>query len=114
MQRDPRASVLDMIQAAERAMEFVATLDRPGFLLDEKTRYAVWARIVITGEAVRRLPSECTGQYADVPWTAIAGMRHRLVHGYDVIDWEIVWTVVREELRKLLPMLRRSVPPSAE
>ncbi len=107
MRRDPRVALLDMIQAAERATAFVREHRRETFLGDERTCYAVWAQIVILGEAVRRLPEEWQAQHDSVPWSSIAGMRHRLVHGYDIVDREIVWTVATRELPELLPELRR-------
>jgi uncharacterized protein with HEPN domain len=45
-------------------------------------------------------------------WTAIAGTRNRLVHGYFDIDADIVWKTASEEipeLRRALESLLKSV-----
>ena len=34
-------------------------------------------------------------------------MRHRLIHGYFVVDYEIVWQIVKEELLDLKANLNR-------
>jgi uncharacterized protein with HEPN domain len=34
-------------------------------------------------------------------------MRNQIVHGYDSIDFEIVWNVVQQELPPLVPLLER-------
>jgi len=34
-------------------------------------------------------------------WHEIIGMRHRLVHGYRAVSFEIVWAVTKEELPAL-------------
>jgi uncharacterized protein with HEPN domain len=36
---------------------------------------------------------------------AIIGFRNRLIHGYDLVDDEIVWKIVREKM----PILSREV-----
>jgi uncharacterized protein with HEPN domain len=41
-------------------------------------------------------------------------MRNHIVHGYDVIDWEIVWTVVHEDLPPLVPTLERMLAEMPE
>jgi uncharacterized protein with HEPN domain len=40
-----------------------------------------------------------------LPWPAIVGMRHRIVHAYFQIDTETVWKTATEEL----PALRNAV-----
>lgn len=47
------------------------------------------------GEAVRRLPAELLeSRRTDPVWRRAIGMRHRLAHQYDAIDYELVWQVV--------------------
>jgi len=56
----------------------------------------------ILGEAVKRLPAELRVAYPAVPWRLVAGVRDRLSHGYDEIDYEILWNAVHEDLPDLL------------
>lgn len=109
MRHDPLVSVIDMIQAIQRALDFAHGRGRTEFLSDTMLRYAIWAQIVILGEAVRRIPEEWKEKRNELPWNAIAGMRNRLVHGYDVIDWEIVWAVATKEMPNLLATLRKAL-----
>ena len=34
----------------------------------------------------------------DIPWSLVSGLRHRLVHDYDGINWSIIVDVVFEEM----------------
>jgi uncharacterized protein with HEPN domain len=45
-----------------------------------------------------------------VPWKAIAGMRDRLLHGYDDVDLELVWKTVDEDLSPLVEQLKALAP----
>lgn len=56
----------------------------------------------ILGEAVRRLPPELCEAYPNVPWRLVAGMRDRLSHGYDEVDYEILRNAVHQDLPNLL------------
>jgi len=39
----------------------------------------------------------------------IVGLRNRLIHGYDAVDAEIVWDVIKHNVPILLGQLKRSV-----
>ncbi|MDO5627535.1 MAG: DUF86 domain-containing protein [Mobilicoccus sp.] len=61
------------------------------------------------GEAVRRLPEQFLAeQQPDPAWRRAIGMRHRLAHDYDAVDYELVWGVVSThaaELRRRIEVL---------
>ena len=49
--------------------------------------------------AVRR------ARLADFSWVQLEGMRHRLVHGYDVINLDIVWQVALQKVGSFIAAL---------
>lgn len=61
------------------------------------------------GEAVRRLPDAFLADHRSDPvWRRAIGMRHRLAHDYDAVDYELVWGVVSvhaAELRRRVEVL---------
>ena len=58
--------------------------------------------IEIVGEAVKRLPVELRDRYPVVPWKEIAGTRDRLSHGYDDVDYQVLWDAVENDIPVLL------------
>jgi len=56
----------------------------------------------ILGEAVKRLPPDLCQRYPAVPWKLVAGMRDRVSHGYDAIDYATLWDTVRADVPGLL------------
>jgi uncharacterized protein with HEPN domain len=109
MERD-RAALLDVVHAAELVLEFKTGMDKATFLRDAKTQSAILHQLMVMGEAVKRLSGEFRAGHPQVPWALIAGMRDKLIHGYDIVDLEQVWEtavsdvpVLIEEIRPLLP-----------
>jgi uncharacterized protein with HEPN domain len=104
------AILLDILRAARLALEFRGQLDKPSFLTDLKTQAAVLHELLVLGEAVKRLSDAFRDAHSDVPWRAIAGMRDRLLHGYDDVDLELVWKTVNEDLPALVARLEGLAP----
>jgi hypothetical protein len=64
-----------------------------------------WSRIEIIGEAASRISEEFKTSQPQVPWSKAIGMRHRLVHAYFEIDFDILWTTVTDALPRLIAAL---------
>lgn len=92
-ERDERAALHDIYAAAGRMVRYVNGIDKKGFLADDEKGYAVLAQLIIIGEAATRLPDSFRETAPYLPWRQMVGMRNRVVHGYDAIDWNIVWDV---------------------
>jgi uncharacterized protein with HEPN domain len=95
----------DIVHYAAKAEEFVAGLEFEQFAADEEKSLAVLHALQIIGEAASHLPTSIKQHYPEVPWADIAGMRNLIVHGYFIMDLEIVWKTVRQDL----PPLRRTI-----
>ena len=101
MQRD-EVVIQDIINAARLVTEFVKGFEKDRFIEDRKTRSAVLYQLTVIGEAVKRLSKEFRGQYPEIPWALISGMRDNLIHGYDLIDWDEVWKTSTVDVPDLL------------
>lgn len=86
------------------------------FLADERTKRAIIRSLEIIGEATKRIPSCYCRKHSAVPWKSISGMRDRLIHGYFVIDYDIVWDVISNKLQSLrdtIESIRKEAEPDA-
>lgn len=104
------ASLLDMAKAARLALEFVQGMDQVSFEADRKTQSAVLYQITILGEAVKRLSSELRSQQPDIPWSAMAGMRDKLIHDYEGVDIRRVWMTLQTSLPEFLAAIEPLLP----
>jgi uncharacterized protein with HEPN domain len=107
------ATLADLVTACSRIAAFVTDVDREEFFQDLRLSSAVAFQIAIVGEAVKRLSASLRSQHSEVPWKDIAGMRDRLIHGYDNIDLEELWKTASRDVPDLLVKLRR-IRSSAE
>ena len=73
MSRDWRLRVEDIIQATERALQFVGEMDAAAFSVDERTSAAVLHQIFVIGEAAVRLPDDVRRRASNVPWERSSG-----------------------------------------
>lgn len=109
MSRDD-ATLADIARAVQLVLVFTQGMNSDDFLSDLKTQSAVLHQLMVIGEAVKRLSPEFRSSHAAIPWTLVAGMRDRLIHGYDVVDLDQVWTTVIRDLPTLVVQLQALLP----
>lgn len=100
----------DAIEACERVQGFLKNISIDAFLGSELLRSAVERQLEIIGEALNaasKADESLVNIIPDLP--RIVGLRNRLIHGYDSVDAEIVWDVVKHNVPILLGQLKRSV-----
>lgn len=98
--------MIDILEAGEHIATYIEGLDYEDFLDSQLVQDAVMRNLQIIGEAVKRLSPETRVEHPDVPWREMAGLRDRIVHDYFGIDYEVVWSVIAEELPDLVPPRR--------
>lgn len=96
------SALLDIAQACRRIAEFKRGLDIEAFKTDFKTQSAILHQLMVMGEAVKRMSADLREKHPKVPWRLIAGMRDRLIHGYDLIRLAEVWQTADSDVPKLL------------
>jgi uncharacterized protein with HEPN domain len=74
---------------------------------DLRTNFAVVRALGIVGEEAKRLPMGLGEEYPGIPWKNRAGMRDRISHGYDTVDLQIVWDVVKKDIPQIKPQIQQ-------
>lgn len=105
---------MDIREAIDRALFFVSDLDFDRFVSDERTKWAVYSQVMIIGEAASRISRDFQESHPAIPWRKIIAMRHRIVHGYDEVDWRIVWDTVVGDLPILGNVIGPLIPAESE
>ena len=99
---DPRVTLRQIEETAGRLRTICAGKTLEQLLADWQATAALERCIEIPGEGVKRLPLELRDRYPKVPWKEIAGTRDRLSHGYDDVDYQVLWDAVQKDLPVLL------------
>ena len=89
--------VIDTWHALQAQLE-ARGITREMLLVDEFSQWAVTTPLYNIGEQVYSLSKELKAQYPDIPWSVVAGIRHRLVHDYDGVNWSIIVEVIYDEM----------------
>lgn len=105
MSREFLDFVEDILDAMDKAEILLEGVDYSQFEVDFRINYAVVRALEIIGEAAKRLPEDLRQKYPDIPWKGMAGMRDRIIHGYDNVDLEIVWDVVVRDIPQIKPKI---------
>lgn len=106
-ERDEFVYVQHMLDAATKAIALSAKVTRPLLTRDSVELLAITRLLEILGEAARRTSPEFRSQFPGVEWRQIAGTRDRLIHGYDVVDLDMIWEICNVDLPELVPKLRK-------
>jgi uncharacterized protein with HEPN domain len=109
--RDDTVYVGHMLDTTRDAMRRVHGLSREQFDADDNLSLAVAHLVQTVGEAARRVSTAFQEQHPEIPWSKVIGMRHKVVHDYMSVDFDIVWDVVCLEFPTLAAQLERLVPP---
>jgi len=105
--RNWRLFIVDILESIEKIENYIMGLSYEEFLNDAKTKDAVVRNLEIIGEASNQIPKEITQRYKDIPWSQITGLRNRLIHGYFVVDYRIVWEIIFKELPQLKCQIKK-------
>ena len=98
-----------MLDHAQEAVAMAAGKTRDDLDTDRKLNLALVRLLEIVGEAANRTPADERAQYRDIPWAQIVGLRNRLIHGYDSVDFEILWQIINHDLPPLIEALEQIV-----
>lgn len=109
MTGDDRVYLGHMLDTARRAHAKVSAITRAEFDADENLRLAVTHLLQIVGEAARRVSDTGRAACPGIPWPAVVGMRHKVVHDYLGVDEDVVWDTARNELPPLVSALEAAL-----
>ena len=94
--------LLDMMEAAVKILKYTQGLTFEDFLADDKTIDAVVRNFEIIGEASLRIDEDFRLENPQIEWKKLSGFRNRIVHDYFGIDYEIVWSILTQDVEELV------------
>lgn len=100
-----RERVLHMIEAIDQIDGARHRYSIRQLMTDPVLFYGMVKLVEVIGEAAYKITEETRDKRPDIPWKAIIGMRHVLVHGYYQIKPERLMATVETDLFPLRELL---------
>lgn len=100
--RDPEIAFRQILSHSREAVEICQEKTRLDLDRDRMLNLALTRLIEIIGEAAKRVPDSIQVKYPTIPWLQMIGARNRLIHGYDSVDFDILWAIVTHDLPPII------------
>ena len=94
-----------MLDHATEALQLARGRTRADLDTDRQLNLSLVRLLEIIGEAAGRVSEPTRRIHPQIAWLEIAGLRNRLVHGYDEVDFDILWDIIQLDLPPLITAL---------
>ena len=101
-----RIRLQHMLDHANEAMQMARGRARGDLDSDRQLNLSLVRLLEIVGEAASRVSETTRRAHPKIAWAEIAGLRNRLVHGYDQVDFNILWDIIQLDLPPLVSTLK--------
>ena len=98
---DADLTLRQIVEVCDKAVELRNSMTWEEFRGDWRKQMLGERLVEVLGEAVKRLPDELRDRHPQLPWDKIAGTRDYIAHGYDSVDYDVIWGVLDVEAGKL-------------
>jgi uncharacterized protein with HEPN domain len=104
-QPDDSLRLKHMCDYAAEAVQLSQGRTRTDLDTDRLYGLAMIRLVELIGEAASRVSIAGQAQHPQIPWRPMIGARNRLIHGYDQISHDIVWTILTQDLPPLVAQI---------
>ena len=103
------APLRHMLDYTRETLQFTEGFSQDELAENRLVSLAVVRLLEIIGEAANRIDIGYREAHSEISWGRIIGMRNRLIHGYDIVDNDVVWQTVTEDLPPLIEALEKII-----
>lgn len=90
-----------MMRAVNRIKTHILGLTRESLREGDDATEIILYNLQMIGEDANNISDETCRKYAAIDFKGWAGLRHRLVHDYANIDFDVVWNALMDDLPRL-------------
>jgi len=109
MKREDSIYLHHILDAITKVEIYLSGIDELTFHQQSLIQDGVIRQLEIVGEAVKRLSPATRSLAPALPWSAIAGMRDKLIHDYFGVDLDQVWLTATRDLSSLKATIEQIV-----
>ena len=105
MPKDEGVYLGHMLEMACKVADKLNGVQRTDYDDDENLRLALTYLLQVIGEAASRVSRDFRDAHPQLEWSAIIGMRQKVVHDYMNVDEDIVWETAIRDIPPLISAL---------
>ncbi len=106
-EHDDRLPMHLVLEHAREAVEMIRGRVRSELATNRMLQLALVQLVHTVGRAATRVSRVGQAAHPEIPWCSAIATRHRMAHGYDRIDYDVVWDTVLEDFPSLIAQLER-------
>ena len=103
--KDDAVYLSHMLEMASKVAQKLDGIARSNYDNDENLRLALTHLLQVIGEAASRVSHDLRVANPQIEWTAIIGMRQKVVHDYMNVDEDILWETAARDIPPLISAL---------
>ncbi len=113
-QHDPTVRMQHMYDAACEAVALLGRRSVEDVESDRVIQLALTRLVEIVGEAAAKVPQDVRDAYPSIPWREAASTRNVLIHGYDVVRYDILHQTITGDFPPLIEQLELALGPEGQ
>lgn len=94
-----------MIDNAREAVTLLGTQTAEELEADRLLQLALTRLVEVVGEAATQVPADIRDRHPGIPWREASSTRNLLIHGYDIVRYDILHKTVRDDFPLLIEQL---------
>ena len=94
----PRQHFTVILEHIAYVEQFVEGVERDELEVDPENRVAIERALQIISEAASKLGQDAALYAPEIDWHGVRGLGNHLRHGYDLIEMDLLWSVIDDEL----------------
>ena len=106
MEKDDSTLLGHIFDTAVNVANRLKDVSREEFDSDQDLRYAITYQIQVIGEAASKISIPFRQANLQIPWERIIGMRHRIVHDYMEVNYNILWRTAKLDVNVLIEAVK--------
>ena len=91
----------------EKITNSIKDISKEEFLKDEELVDATLMRLQVIGENVKSIPLKIKKNQKEIGWKKFERLRNFISHKYSLVDENIIWEIVKKDLIKLKPVIKK-------
>ena len=109
-----RSAVQRIIKHLKDLVVFIDGLDFNGFLADTKTVAACAFTLGQVGELAGKMEDSFQIAHPEIPWKSLRGLRNRVVHDYENVDFAVLWAILTKNVPQVLAQFEAMLSNTSE